>query len=120
MIWLNDVKHVKVFKLEDKGNYVKGTLSTGEKKQDGTWENSGWFAAFIGGALEQAKTLQEGDKITITKGKLTNVYNKDKKISYLNLAIFGFLLEGEKPAEEDFSFGIADFTTIEDDDDVPF
>ena len=36
MIWLNDLKFVKVYKVEDKGNFVKAQLSTSEKKQDGT------------------------------------------------------------------------------------
>lgn len=118
MIWLNDLKFVKVYKVEDKGNFVKAQLSTSEKKQDGTYENSSWFASFVGGAKEQAKHLQDKDTITITKGKLTNVYNKEKKVSYCNMTVFEFTSSEKKDASginDDFSFGSAD-----DKDDVPW
>lgn len=104
MIWLNDVK-ATVFKVEDKGTFVKAQLSTSEKKQDNTYENSSWFASFVGNAKESARHLKEKDKITITKGKLTNVYNKEKKVSYLNLTVFEFTNAEKKEVNDDFSFG---------------
>lgn len=105
MIWLNDLK-VRVSKLEDKGSYVKATLSTSEKKQDGTYEYSNWFANLVGGCVNMAKDLKEGDKITITKGKVSNVWNKEKKTAYVNMTVFGFTRVEkyyEKP-NDDFSF----------------
>lgn len=129
MIWLSEVKFVKVWNVEDKGNFVKAKLQTSEKKQDGSYENSDWFAAFVGGAAQMAKGLSNGDQITITKGKLSNVYNKDKKTSYLNMAVFDFEvtrsndLSNNKPNgnfrafDDDFA---NDFKHIEDDDDIPF
>lgn len=122
MIWVNEpIKFVKVMKVEDKGKYVKATLSTSEKKQDGTYEYSNWFSTFVGNSVDKAKKLNEGDKITVTKAKLTNVYNKEKKQSYTNMTVFAFE-GGEKKADDDFSFGggFEDFQQIEDEDSVPF
>lgn len=107
MIWLNDLK-VNVYKVEDKGTYLKAQLSTSEKKQDGTYENSSWFASFIGNSKESARQLKDKDRITITKGKLTNVYNKEKKQSYLNMTVFEFTVAEKKETSginDDFSFG---------------
>ena len=120
MIWVNDLKYVKVMKVEDKGKYVKATLSTSEKKQDGTHEYSSWLSTFVSNSVDNAKKLNEGDKITVTKAKLTNVYNKEKKQSYTNMTVFAFE-GGEKKADDDFSFGggFEDFQQIESDDDVP-
>lgn len=114
MIWLSEpIKFVKVMKVEDKGKYVKATLSTSEKKQDGSRESSSWYASFIGSCAEQAKSLREKDTIEIVKGKLSNVYNKEKKQSYLNMTVFEFL--GGTEPNDDFSFGFEEI-----DDDVPF
>lgn len=115
MIWLNDLKYVKVSRIEDKGNYVKATLSTSEKKQDGSYEWSNWNAAFLGKSLDKAKQLKDGDKITVVKGKLTNVYNKETKKSYTNMTVFEFSrveTYDEKPSD-DFSFASSD-------DDLPW
>ena len=116
MIWLNDLK-VNVYKVEDKGTYVKAQLSTSEKKQDGTYENSSWFCSFVGNSKESARQLKDKDKITITKGKLTNVYNKEKKVSYLNMTVFEFTSNEKKDTigiNDDFSFG--NFEEFNDDD----
>lgn len=107
-------------KVEDKGNYVKATLSTSEKKQDGTYEYSNWFASFVGNCKEQAKSLQEKDTITIVKGKLTNVYNKETKKSYTNMTVFEF--NGGNTPQDDFSFGSGSFEDFQEDssEDCPF
>lgn len=102
MIWLSEVKFVKVWNVEDKGNFVKAKLQTSEKKQDGSYENSDWFAAFVGNAASMARSLSNGDQITITKGKLSNVYNKDKKVSYLNMAVFDFEITKSAAKKESF------------------
>ena len=114
MIWLNDVKGT-IFKVEDKGTFVKAQLSTSEKKQDGTYEYSNWFCNLVGSSVNMAKDLKEGDKITITKGKLSNVWNKEKKTAYVNMTVFGFTRVekyDEKPSD-DFSFASSD-------DDLPW
>ena len=119
MIWLSDLKYVRVMKVEDKGKYVKATLSTSEKKQDGSREFSSWYASFVGSCAEQAKSLREKDTIEIVKGKLSNVYNKEKKQSYLNMTVFEFTSSEKKDTSginDDFSFG--NFEEV--DEDNPF
>ena len=114
MLWLNDIKGT-VFKVEVGEKLVKGTLSTSEKKQDGTYENSSWFVAFVGNCKEKAAKLQEKDRITVTKGKLTNVYNKEQKKSYLNFTIFAFECERLNGDSLD------DFRMVDDiESDIPF
>ena len=119
MIWLNEpIKFVKVSRIEDKGTYVKAQLSTSEKKQDGTREYSNWNTLFSSKCADLAKTLNDGDVITITKGKLTNVYNKEKKVSYCNMTVFEFTSNEKKDTSginDDFSFG-----SVDDKDDVPW
>lgn len=119
MIWVSDIRFVKVFKVEDKGNFVKAQVSTSEKKQDGSYENSSWFPMFVGKCLDEARKIQEGDVLTIAKGKLTNVYNKEKKQSYLNMVVFEFTNTTEhKEAGDDLSFD--DFQADDSESDLPF
>lgn len=116
MIWLNDVKFVKVSRIEDKGTYVKAQLSTNEKKQDGSREYSNWNTIFSSKCVDSAKSLKDGEIITVTKGKLTNVYNKEKKVSYCNMTVFEFATSEKKNTIEindDFSFG--NFEEVEED-----
>lgn len=125
MIWVNEIKYVKVFKVDVTERYVKAQVSTSEKKQDGTYENSSWFPVFVGNCKNNAARLKKDDKITITKAKITNVYNREKKQAYFNMTVFAFEVEGESdkqsgnfPAfDEDFA---NDFRAIDDDfGDVP-
>lgn len=96
-------KFAKVWEAEVKERMVKLKLSTGDKKQDGTWENSSWNAIVVGKQLEEAKEIKKGDTIEIASGKISNVYDKEKKVTYYNVVIFEFINgEGgkvEKPKE---------------------
>lgn len=81
-----------VWSVEDKGNYVKGRISTSEKGKDGKYVNSNWFVTFVGKAKEPALALSTKDRIKITSGKISNTTTgegKDKK-SYINVVIFDF------------------------------
>ena len=81
-----------VWSVEDKGNYVKGRISTSEKNKEGKYVNSHWFVTFVGKAKEPALALSTKDRIKITSGKISNTTTgegKDKK-SYLNVVIFDF------------------------------
>jgi len=110
-------KYVKVWKVEDKGNYAKGQVSSSTKNQNGEYENSTWFPMFTKGCRDKALALGEGASIEITKGGFTNKYDKDKKVTYYNLLIFDFEemgnSGGSKPAKKEVD---NDF----DDDDIPF
>lgn len=90
---------VTVWKVEDKGNYVQGRISTSEKdnREEGKWINSNWFCRFVGKAKEPALQLSERDRIKITSGKITNTTSGEgeNRKSYLNVTIFDFeTLEG--------------------------
>ena len=76
MIFTNDVRFVKVWKVEHYEKYTKLQVSTSDKKQDGSYENSGWYLKLVGKAFEQGRHLQKGDTITVKSGKLTNKYNQ--------------------------------------------
>jgi len=120
MIWLNDIKG-SVFRVEKLDKVVKASLSTSEKKQDGTYENSSWFVAFVGNCKEKASRLEDKDRITVTKAKMTNVYNKEHKKAYLNFTVFAFdceRLDAEVADDNDFD---EDFTVVNGlDDGCPF
>ncbi|MEG2347243.1 MAG: hypothetical protein RSB50_06135 [Cetobacterium sp.] len=93
-------KFAKVWEAEIKERMVKLKLSTGDKKQDGTWENSNWNAIVVGKQLEEAKEIKKGDTIEIVSGKISNVYNKEKQTNYLNMVIFEFV-NGEKETKKE-------------------
>ena len=61
-----------VFKVEDKGNYVKADFSTSRKDQNGEYVNSYWKAIFLGNAKEAAKSLTDRDRIHVTSGGVAN------------------------------------------------
>lgn len=113
MFFING-KFCKVWKILDtKEKYVKIQLGTSDKQQDGTYKNSTWSAFIMGKQLELAKQLKEGDVINVLKGKVENVYNKEKQVSYCNVAIFEFEVEGGSntpPASK----------KVEEEDDFPF
>jgi len=91
MILFNNV-YATVWEVEDKGNFVKGRISTSEKNKEGKYVNSYWFATFVGKAKETALTLSTKDRIKIISGKISNTTTgegKDKK-SYVNVTIFDF------------------------------
>lgn len=111
-IWFEGAKG-KVYNLESTGNMVKAKFSTSEKDKDGNWQSSNWFVAFVGNCKAAASQLSDGDKITVTKGKISNVYNKERKQAYLNLVIFAFDTEEKK---EEFG----DFRMIENESEIPF
>ncbi len=91
MILFNNV-YATVWEIEDKGNFVKGRISTSEKNKEGKYVNCYWFATFVGKAKEPALALSTKDRIKITSGKISNTTTgegKNKK-TYTNVTIFEF------------------------------
>ena len=74
MIFINNSKiYAKVWKVHKFDKYIDLEATTSEKDQDGNYVNSGWFPRLIGHAFNALKdTIKEGDRIVITKAKLTN------------------------------------------------
>ena len=52
--------YATVWKVEDKGKYCSGRISTSKKdKRTGNYVNSNWNVRFIGHSFEPAKALKE-------------------------------------------------------------
>jgi len=112
MILFNNV-YATVWEVEDKGNFVKGRISTSEKNKEGKYVNSYWFATFVGKAKEPALALSAKDRIKITSGKISNTITgegEDRK-SFVNVVIFDF---------ENLSNSQNNFQQNESMDDLPF
>ena len=105
--------YATVWSVEDKGNFVRGRISTSEKDKDGKYINSNWFVVFVGKAKEPALALSTKDRIKIISGKISNTTTgegEDKK-SFVNVVIFDF---------ENLSNSQNNFQPNESMDDLPF
>lgn len=114
--------YATVWKTEEKGNVVKGRISTSEKdnRNEGQYINSSWFATFVGKAKDKALSLSEKDRIKILSGKVTNVMlgEGENKKSFLNITIFDF---DNLTNPNGFSNNQSDgFYPIPEDDELPF
>jgi hypothetical protein len=117
MIFIKEKVRGTLYNVESMKNYVKARMQTAEKKQDGTWENSSWFVNFVGKAKDKVAGLGDKSKIEITSMKITNVYNKEKKQSYLNVVVFDCDVTGAVASD---TGSVEGFIPIEADDDLPF
>ena len=84
-------KYAKVWKVEDKGKYSVAEMSTSKKnKQTGEYETdwSDKFVRLIGDAHTAIQKLGSGARIKIGDCDVTNKYDKEKKQTYTNYAIF--------------------------------
>lgn len=90
-IWVKET-FATLWKSEDKGNYVRATVSTSEKdREDETkYVNSNWNANFVGKAADKIRDLPERTRFKILSGKISTSlkeYNGEKR-SFTNVAIF--------------------------------
>ncbi len=104
-------KYVSVFQPHIKTNVsdkiLFANLSSSKKnlspEGEVTYENMSWNARFVGDAFEKAKTLKEKDKIDITKGAITNKYDKENQKLYVDVVVFDYemsdLSRGDENAE---------------------
>lgn len=90
-------KYVTVFnpqaKLGSHSHTVVATLSTSKKNViDGaiSYDNMSWNGRFVGACVDKAMELKEFDKIDITKGSITNHYDKESKRLYVDVTVFDF------------------------------
>lgn len=74
------------------GNYTDVRLSISKKnKQTEQYEQDfSGYVRFIGTAHQNATSLHEKDRIKIGDCEVTNSYNKEKKVTYTNFAVFSF------------------------------
>ena len=122
-----------VFKVEDKGNYVKADFSTSRKDQNGEYVNSYWKAIFLGNAKEAAKSLTDKDRIHVTSGGVANepyTNANGERRSFPSVKIFEFEKLGSNNSETKDEKKSTKKTTkkstkkadpvVDDDDEVPF
>lgn len=82
------------------GNYTDVRISTSKKnKQTDQYETDfSGFVRFVGDAHKNASGLKEKDRIKIGDCEVTNSYDKEKKVTYTNYAVFGFeMADGSVP-----------------------
>ena len=73
MIFIHDKIYAKVWNVDKHEKYIDLQVTTSEKDGDGNYINSGWFPRLIGHAFQSLKdVIKEGDRIVITKCKMTN------------------------------------------------
>lgn len=74
------------------GNYTDVRLSISKKNRqtDQYEQDFSGYVRFIGTAHQNASTLSEKDRIKIGDCEVTNNYNKEKKVTYTNFAVFSF------------------------------
>ena len=101
----NDKIFAKIWKIEKKDKYAELRISTSEKvDKDGNTEyvNSNWFARAVGKAFNQLKDINEGDRVVITKAKLSNEpYEKDgQKRSAFKFVVLEFESKEDTKAPE--------------------
>ena len=104
----NDKIFAKIWKIEKKDKYAELRISTSEKvDKDGNTEyvNSNWFARAVGKAFNQLKDINEGDRVVITKAKLSNeLYEKDgQKRSAFKFVVLEFESKEDTKAPENES-----------------
>lgn len=92
-----DARFVKVWEVENKGNYHVVSLSTSKKNQQtGEYETdfSNKFVRFIGTAHAMAADLKKGDSIKLGSCEVTSKYDKEKNKEYTNYMVYSFEKEG--------------------------
>lgn len=92
-----DARFVKVWEVENKGNYHIVSLSTSKKNKDtNEYETdfSNKFVRFIGTAHTLAADLKKGDTIKLGSCEVTNKYDKEKNTTYTNYLVYSFEKEG--------------------------
>lgn len=73
------------------GNWTDVRLSISRKNRDGEYETDfSGFIRFIGDAHTGASYLGEKSRIKIGECDVTNRYDKEKKVTYTNFAVFSF------------------------------
>jgi len=118
MIFITNKIYAKVWKIDKKEKYADLQISTSEKiEKDGNTDfiNSSWFARVIGKGFNQLKDINEGDRVIITKAKLSNEpYEKDgKKRSAFKFVVLEFESKEDVEAPETNN-------TSDSEEDLPF
>ena len=117
-----------VWEVESVSDVVTKARITTSRKNRQTGENEtdfSGFVSFIGtAAAKKALGLKEKSRIRLKDVDVTNKYDKEKKTSYTNFAIFSFETQDEIYAETAESDGLTPKTPVDegeiDDSRLPF
>ena len=89
--------YARVWSVEDKGKYASAQISTSKKNKDtGTYETDFQknFVSFVGHAYNKIKGVQiperKGVPIQIHSCDVTNRWDANKKVEYINFVVFDF------------------------------
>lgn len=85
--------YAKVWEVKaGNGNYTDARISISKKnRQTEQYETDfSGFVRLIGNAHQKAGSIKEGSRIKLGDCEVTNSYNKEKKITYTNYAVFDF------------------------------
>ena len=120
-----DARFVKVWEVENKGNYHIVSLSTSKKnKNTNEYETdfSNKFVRFIGTAHTLAADLKKGDTIKLGSCEVTNKYDKEKNTTYTHYLVYSFEKEGDNTNNQSTPKADNSFMDIPDDADseLPF
>ena len=109
------------------GNYSDVRLSTSRKNKqtDEYVTDFSGFVRFVGTAHQNAGSLKEKDRIKIGDCEVTNSYDKEKKVTYTNYAVFSFEMANggqQNTAQQTQKQPIGGFENIPDsiDEELPF
>jgi len=94
--------YAKVWEITPiRDNSTKLRISTSRKnKQTGDFEQdfSGFVLCFGTSAAQKAAKLNKGDRIKLGDCDVTTKYDKDRRITYTNYALFSFDVMGGSPS----------------------
>lgn len=116
----------KVWEITTGERSTKVRISTSKKnKQTGEYEQD--FSGYVtlsGAAHRDATKLKVGDSIRIGECEVTSRYNKEKKVSYTNFAIFTFETNdqnnSDSAAENTAKEESVSYVEKDPDEDLPF
>ena len=116
-------RFMKVWEIEDKGNFKLVNLGDSKKEKDGSYKNFTWYkCAFVGNAAR--KGILKDDKISVTQGQISQEKYNDKW--YTKVVVFDFEVESSTGNQVYSSkYNSKKETTLEDQkggfsDDIPF
>lgn len=85
--------YATIWEVKDgKGNYADVRISISKKnKQTNEYETDfNGFVRFIGDAGKKVKNYKEKDRVKLGDCDVTNHYDKEKRVTYTNCAVFSF------------------------------
>lgn len=99
---LRNGAYAKIWEVKKgNGKYYDARISTSRKMPDGSYETDfSGFVRLIGKAAADAESFNGGERVRIGEFEVTNKFDKEKRVTYTNYAVFTFLEEGDNPTQQ--------------------